>query len=535
MASAGAAKLPALQATYDVVIVGYGPVGMTCAALLGRYGIKVIVIERYPERYALPRAGHCDGEIMRVFQSLRIADEVELIARPMLSYELVTPDLEVLEKIALGEGGSGWKNSYLWYQPELEAIIDSKARMLGAEIQMGMQAVDLVENAGNIQLSIRATNSPDEAPHTICASYIIGADGAGSFLRAKMGSNRQDLGFRAIDNLVIDFEHNNPDCDLPLLQDVYQVLDTNRPQLAGRWSGRRWSRWEFARVGDETRESLESDETCWKLLSKWGVSPEDGNIVRRAIYCFEASVTDNWRRGRCILAGDSAHTMPPFMGQGMCSGIRDAVNLSWKLAAVLKGQASDHLLDTYELERKHHVSQLIEMSMAVGSNVLTTNPDDGLARDQKLRTGELSHLRLFPRIISGIVRQQTSADSTIVDGRPALQARVAFGKIVARLDDFFEPGWRIISRHPIPDNLLSCVHHQLMSQLELKVAHVSRGAGEGSFVDIDGDYDLWYRKTGQKAFVVRPDNYVFGAARSMQDIPALLDEVAASLKSHGWN
>ncbi len=518
----------------DVAIVGYGPVGMIMSILLAQRGMSVVVVEKFKERYKLPRAGHFDSETMRTFQQLGIAEEVELIARPMLEWHLVTAERDILAEIKLGIGGGGWKESYLTYQPEFEAVFDARAKALGVRIFMGVNALGVEQDGQGTRLRVQATDEPDGVPAVISAAFVIGADGANSFVRSALGVERRNLGFEANDQLVIDFEHNDPDRDLPQLPEVYQVLDINRPQLAGRWSGTRWSRFEFQAIKGESREYFEREETCWALLSTWGIYPGDGQIIRHSVYRFESYLAETWRVGRVFLVGDAAHTMPPFMGQGLCSGIRDAFNLAWKLAAFHAGEAKESLLDTYELERAPHVRAIIDMSTAVGNMVLMTDPEQARQRDEALRSGKGLEAPQFPRLGEGIIRVSTSPAAHPTDGRPSIQGRAAFGRRVDRLDQFLRPGWKIISRHPISDTVLTDSQRDLLSALDIQVAHVSRGAN-AQYADIDGDYDMWYRKTGRKAFLLRPDHYVFGSVAAMEELPALLDDLRQALGTNGWH
>jgi FAD binding domain len=228
--------------------------------------------------------------------------------------------------------------------------------------------------------------------------------------------------------------------------------------------------------------------------------------------------------------------MPPFMGQGMCSGLLDAVNLSWKLKAVLDGDADDKFLDTYELERSPHVAQLTKMSIALGSIIMITDPAEGKRRDDALRSGTMPRPPPFPRLTTGIVRKSDSPNATDVDGRPGPQARVVHGRHVKRLDDFQKPGWKLISRHAVSDTLFNTKQKALLSTLQVQFAHVSRGApSDTGYTDIDGEYDMWYRKTGRKAFLQRPDNYVFGSVKTLAELPELIDELSEQLKESGWH
>ena len=520
----------------DVCVVGYGPVGMILATLLAQYGLNIVVVERHRERYAYHRAGSIDGEIMRVFQALGIAHKAELIGRPLVSMEWITPEREVLASTPKGNSITGWKPTYIFHQPELEAIINARALELGVRVFMDTTAASIKQHAEKAVLTVHSTTHHNATPWTIDASYIIGADGAGSFVRGEMGSHRNDLGFQHIDHLVLDIEHYDPDRDIPCMQEAYMVLDVKRPTMVGRWVGfpSRWSRFEFTRLENESRESLEKEEGCWKLLADWDITPDNAKLIRRAWYTFEASLADKWRVGRVLIVGDAAHTMPPFLGQGMCSGIRDALNLSWKLKAVLGGEANDKVLDTYETERSPHVLEYINIAMRVGRNVLITDPDERQRANDILRSG-MTPLPSFPRITTGIVRKPGAIGAIDVDGRPGLQGRVVFNGRIDLLDNFFQSGWIIVSRHRLPSNLFKAHQQRLLSKLQVQFAHVSRGAPEGSYSDVDCDYDLWFRKTGRKAFLQRPDKYIFGTAHTIEELPTLVDELSHCLCSSGFH
>ena len=531
--SAGPAKTLPIHSTYDVAVVGYGPVGIVFSTLLAQYGLKVIVVERYPERFQLSRAGHLDGETMRMFQRLGCMDQIELIARPSLAYSLVTSDLEVLQNLTQPPDGSGWRPSYLSASFQVEKVLSARALESGVEVYMGMTARRLEQDNDCAVLTVYPTGQEEAAAHTITASYVVGADGAGSFVQKAVGITRLDRGFPPVDMLVIDFEHNDPDRDIPKLQSNHQVMDVNRPTTAGRWGGERWSRWEVPRHAFETREMFEQEDFAWGILGKWDVKPTDGKIVRRAFYTFESTQAQGWRKGRVFLIGDAAHTMPPFMGQGMLSGFRDAVNLSWKLLAVLHGEAESALLETYYLERQPHVYAITEMSMMIGRTVLITDPEKGRQRDEALRSGKVPPPGRFPRLIGGIFRQPDHADASEADGRPGIQGRVTFDNRIDRLDQFVKPGWKLVTRLRIPPRLFGSRHKKLISALGIQIAHVSRGAFD-AYVDVDGDYDIWYRTYNRKAFLTRPDNYVFGTARNLEQLPELLDDLANILTANDW-
>ena len=265
------------------------------------------------------------------------------------------------------------------------------------------------------------------------------------------------------------------------------------------------------------------------------IHPKDGRFVRRTVYTFESYMTDRWRVGRAILVGNAVHKMPPFMGQRMCSGLRDAMNLSWKLPAVIKGAAGERFLDTYQLERGPHVQTFIELSMRVGHFVLLTDPEKARLRDEMLKSGAMPPPPPFPRLRFGIV--QPEPDATNTEGRSSLQGRVAFRRRVGRLDDFVHHGWKIVSRHQIFKGMFDGRQLKRIEDLGIDLAHVSRGAqlDSESFFDIDGNYDSWFESSGRKAFLQRPDNYIFGTAKTIEEIPFLLDVLGNSLVKNGWN
>ena len=237
--------------------------------------------------------------------------------------------------------------------------------------------------------------------------------------------------------------------------------------------------------------------------------------------------------GRVLLTGDAAHTMPPFRGQGLCSGIRDAINLAWKLPAVLAGKAPIEFLDSYQSERVPHAEEVIMLSMAFGKMALMMDPEEARQRDEMFRAGPAPIAPPLPRLGEGIVRSVDAPGAHPSDGRPSFQARVAYGRQVDRLDEFLEPGWSIVSRHPVSMSLFNERQQALLSNLKMQMAHVSRGAS-AQFIDIDGEYDVLYQSTGRRAFLVRPDHYVFGSVTTMEELPALVDELADALARFGW-
>ena len=527
------------QTVCDVAIVGYGPVGIIFSALLAKHGLKVVVVERWPERYKLPRAVHFDGEIMRTaFQALGVAEQIEMVSRTLVSFETVTPEGEVLETVVAPYfDGSGWRSDYLFYQPEFEDILVARGLELGVSVFMGSTVTAVQQDDDHIELTAHRSDDLEGEPSMIRASFVFGADGAKSFIRQVIGATKNDLGFPKIDNLVVDFIHTNPDREIPQMAENRSIVDPRRPTLTGRWAGGAMSRLEFRVFEHEDKDFLESDEKVWSLIAPYGLTPESGTIHRKTIYTFESSVTSSWREGRVFLLGDAAHTTPPYLGQGMCAGIRDAVNLTWKVVAVLAGQADFKLLDTYQSERLPAVTGLIKLACAIGERVQITDPEQAKLRDEALRVANTGikprRSPPFPRLGEGLLVGPDDEGAHALDGLPSIQGRVICKGKVSRLDHFLQSGWTILARHPVPDDLFNARQKAVLSAVSMQIAHLSRGTGE-HFIDLDADYDLWFRATGRKAFLVRPDAYIFGSSTTIEDLPALVDLLRNKLIEHGW-
>ncbi|WP_280421831.1 bifunctional 3-(3-hydroxy-phenyl)propionate/3-hydroxycinnamic acid hydroxylase [Nocardia carnea] len=512
---------------YDVLVVGLGPVGLTLAGLLGRRGRRVCVVEQYADSYPLPRAGHFDGEIMRIFQDLGIADEIELLARPVFEYDLVDATGRALHSVEFGGSGTGWKSDYLFYQPELEEILERTVRDLPTvTVHRSTRAVGLVQNERDVVLDTQTTEThPDGAGNArrFRGRYLVGADGRSGFVRSAVGLDYTDLGFSPLRYLVCDFELADPDGAVLDFGEVRQTLDPARPALFGRWNGNRWCRWEFMVLPGEDAAEMETEEQVWKLVAPWGVTPADGRFVRRSVYTFDAQICRTPRAGRVLLAGDAFHLMPPFMAQGMCSGVRDAMNLAWKLDAVLGG-ADDRLLDTYAEERVPHAAEIVRLSVHLAEVCTVTDPEQARARDERYLRGEVPG-EAMPVLTAGLLHRDAAGAVVVPAGRLSPQGRVHRGGRTGRLDDLLPSGWHLVTRHPVRADALGEHHRMLLDRLDVQLAHVTRGMLADSFLDLDGTYELWFRRTGCQVLLQRPDFVVFGAVPTLDELPALLDDL----------
>jgi 3-(3-hydroxy-phenyl)propionate hydroxylase len=358
---------------YDVGIVGLGPVGGTLAALLGREGLSVLVLERSRTIYPEPRAAHVDGEIVRIFQKLGLVARIAPHIRPAPPYEFRNEAGDILMRVPEAEiGPDGWFTHYMIYQPELEMALRKKiADFASVDVRLGAVFGGFRQDEDGVTLKWAA----DDGAHEARARWLVGCDGGSSPVRRTAGIELDDYGFDepwlVIDALVAD-DALLPDC-------CVQYCHTARPTTCTPLGPGR-HRWEFMIVPGDNPALLVEDESIARLLEPWG-GPANLLIERKAVYHFHGLVAKRWRDERVLLAGDAAHQMPPFAGQGMCGGIRDAENLAWKLTAVLRGGAPIALLDSVQQEREAQVRGITEMAIEAGKIVCTTDPAVAARRD----------------------------------------------------------------------------------------------------------------------------------------------------------
>ncbi|ONF72630.1 3-(3-hydroxyphenyl)propionate hydroxylase [Amycolatopsis keratiniphila subsp. keratiniphila] len=407
-----------------VVIVGAGPTGLTAAALLGRYGIECLVLERWESVYPQPRAVHLDDEVHRIFGRLGLAGEFAAISWPCRGLRLLDPDLRVLAEFRRSPGGGrhGYPEANMFDQPDLEHLLRSHLETVSTVTLRGDTEVTGIRQDGT-GVRVEVTDRGTGARETIHADYVLGCDGANSLTRTSIGATMADLKF---DQrwLVVDIATT---ADLGQWGGVHQVCDPGRAATYMRIGKTRY-RWEFRLRPGESADDFSHLGRLHALIVPWtkDIPAAELEIVRVAEYTFRAQLADRWRDRRVFLLGDAAHLTPPFIGQGMGAGLRDAANLAWKLAGVIEGTLPASALDTYEAERKPHARAMIRRAVLVGK-----------AMTEGGRFGDLIRRVVAPRLNGRVLDSATPALR-----RTDLVVRPRFGRSLAgrlcpnaRLDD----------------------------------------------------------------------------------------------------
>lgn len=495
----------------DVIIVGYGPTGLVLASLLGQRGHQVTVVERWSSLYGKPRLTHIDGETARLISVTADGDHALRDAWTTPHYNWINGKGQLLLDVCVGNTRRMlWDDHISVHQPHIEeAIHERVAAMPNVRLLRGYIATALAQDADGVRLTCQpwrkeqASSVPAEGGLTLRARFLVGADGSKSFVRQSLGVERFDFGFNER-WLCVDTEPLRP---LPAKFDenAIQVCDPKRGYMFMP-IGRKRQRFEFALLPGERTEDMSSPEAAFQLLRQYhGIGPEDVSLMRHLVYTFECRLAKNWRVGRVFLAGDAAHTNPPYLGQGACSGMRDGANLAWKFDLVLRGAADDALLDTYERERVPHVRQLMLDARSLGLAANTSNPVKAAVRDLLFRFN-LTPKPKFPILTDGVLAR--GADGRPIQGAGTLpaQGRVAVDGRTMRFDEHAGFGFTLVSRREMLATLPGDLRAVL---LRAGVREVVLGA---QVQDVDGVYGRSLDALGADAMLIRPDFVLYGHA-----------------------
>ena len=531
----------------DVIIVGLGPVGLTLANLLGQAGVRVIVLEREPVPYRLPRAVGVDDEAMRIFQSVDLDRELADKMILDVTAQFVLPSGKLLAAFAPRRSPFFELSSYsFFYQPYLESTLrQGLARFPTVDVRIGYEVTSVAQDEAGVNVGYRtAVTDPSQTPAEggLRARYLVGCDGGRSVVRRECGITMTGANYPE-PWLVVDLK-----LQAPLVRHLPYFnfyCDPIRPQLScPQPDGHH--RFEFMLLPGETKEQLEEMATVRRLISRF-VDPDKVEVLRRLVYTFNALTADRWRDRRVLIAGDAAHMTPQFFGQGMNSGIRDAQNLAWKLELVLAGKAGEGLLDSYQSERKRHVEEMIAVSLRIGHFISTQQPFKVALRNAAAAVltsippvrRYITELRFKPKpayprgTYVGLPRRRGGGEGLLFI-QPTVRS---FEGTHVRLDDACGSGFALLGWGLDPRAALDPESRTFWSRVGARYVRVypdmGRPQGEGVTPEVDpdlpevedirGEVGAWIRRyAGRRALsrgvvvVLRPDRYVFAVAEGEQ-------------------
>lgn len=512
------------QQIYDVAIVGYGPVGVTAANFLGMYGIKTAVFERETSAYHLPRAIGLNHEIIRIFQQLAWHEQILSVVTPIKGVQFLNSAHEILFEIKLRETclSAGFEPNYVFYQPDLEAKLrEGASRFDCVAVYLGHAVESITQDQDGV--NIVGCDFTQNQEFKVRAKYVLGCDGARSLIRQLTNIKLDDFAFDKRQLVVDTFLKEK--LELPPV--VQQLCDTSRSGVFVH-STKTHRRWEFVLFDGETKAEMECPQKVRELISQYWLDPDKVEVIRAVVYNFHSVVAQQWRKQRIFLVGDAAHQMPPILGQGMCSGIRDAQNLCWKLDLVLRGLGSDQLLDSYQEERLPHVREIIKLATRMFTIFKTANPFVAFVRDLILRMLRwLGAEKRFQNLGSDMPSLKYGILGNSVGGKQPMAGQMFIQPLVhtctgkqVLLDEVLGNGFAVLGFETdltgeIDPDLLSffkSLPTNFVNVLSLgtKVQLLTDTTEIQQIEDVSGQIGDWFTQHKGKLVIVRPDRYVFG-------------------------
>ena len=501
---------------YDVAVIGYGPTGVTAANLLGAAGLRVIVLERDAEVFSRARAISTDEEVVRIWQRVGLAERLKqdmLAERPV---DFVDAHGRPFIRAHPAPRGHGHPPQMFIYQPAVEEVLrEGVERYPNVEVLLRHECLRLRQDADGVELTVAGT--ADDSVRRLRAAYVIAADGGSSLTRAQLNVGYEGRTFE--DRwVVIDTRMLKPWPDHDRLR---FRCDPARPAVdcptpLGH------HRWEFPILPGDDEQHLTTDDAVYELVSRYGIGRESIKVLRATVYSHHVRFASRFRVGRVFLAGDAAHAMPPWIGQGMAAGVRDVANLCWKLDAVLRGELPETLLDSYEAERKPHVKQVTKRAVFVGR--IITERRRAVARVRNAALRPLDRIPGFSNWLQDsnwipVARYAAGFQAgprTRASGRQIPQPWVTApdGKRV-RLDDALGGRWLLVHAR----TATAQPEWDRLGVPSITVTPAGSPPAEGTVVDGDGVLLAWLAEHRTATLALRPDAYVYAAAPAGAPLP----------------
>lgn len=519
----------------DVIIAGAGPVGLMIANYLGHCGVEVLVIEKLDTLIDYPRAIGLDDESLRAFQAVALAEQVLPHTTPMHAMRFLTPKGRCFADIQPNTEEFGWPRRNAFIQPLADRVLyDGLARFDNVKVLFSRDLQEFGQDAEGVWLNM----ATPEGEERLSARYLVGCDGGNSLVRRTL-----DISFdgKTAPNQWIVIDVRNDPLGTP---NVYMCCDAERPYVSAALPhGIR--RFEFMVMPGETEEQLSQPEALQRLLAKVVPDSTRVDVIRQRVYTHNARLAGEFRKGRILLAGDAAHIMPVWQGQGYNSGMRDASNLAWKLALAVKGLAGDELLDTYQQERRDHARAMIDLSVTAGHVLAPSKKWQASLRDgiswllNYLPPVKRYFLEMrfkpMPQYHQGVLVESTQPLKHSPVGKLFIQPKVRLGEQILLLDEVIGRRFAVIAWGTDPCFGLSMeerAHWQRLGTCFIQVvpsvqmkAEASLAEGVIRIGDESGRLKEWFGLYPASIAVLRPDRFVAGIA-----IPQTLETLCRQLR-----
>ena len=487
---------------YDIIIVGLGPVGLFAANVFGEKGWKVLAIEQHSERWKYPRAIGMDDEILRNLQTINLSSAVLPRTRTIKGLQLLRRDNEVFFTLSNPQDGDFEKGPYLFYQPEFERILEEGAkRFHNVKLLYNCQLESFNNVKNGVDVSCLDKNNP-QFIQKFQGRFLIGCDGANSTVRNELGIKEKSLNYDGyilkIDAIANDVSKFNFNIDY-----AQKYCSTKRAWV--RMIGRDLHcRWEFQFKGENPDPNALTEKSALRYIKEAGDDVENIEIINVAFYKYRSVVQEKWRDGNVLIAGDAAHLTAPYIGQGMCGGFRDIINLSWKLEGIINREFSRDILSTYQSERSPHMKHLIRIAISVGylfkTRLYYILLFLKLIPFLKLNDGEFNPP--VPKLGRGFFSKRKYSRGIF----PQFKLKTSEGEVI-NSDDYLGHDWVLISSEAISDNDLRFCQR---SGVKLMITDVQK--------DTQMKINNWLKEKNVKVVLLRPDKYIFSSGNQAQQV-----------------